>query len=378
MKNRLKICIPQTIRFSNRFQGFVHAILDNYHSYSLKYIDISRLPVAKTIMQKLLYKLWRIFEYLIQFCIILSSDVVFFCNMTIDNRLFNIAFFFKKQIVVDFYISRYQTSVYSRKLFPKDSKKAKKLLKAERKILKKSSLVIFLNKSEKAFYTKIIGIEPQRSIVIPLFVNQMLESAELRYWKCSSKLHFCWWGGEKNPIHGLSNILAALKILEQNGIDFDFSIFGVRKEIGDTYYYELLKGVGWEDRFVPQYHMNFQDHSLSDFLLQNCSIAFGPISIETKAKNVIANKSLEAISLGIPLVTIESLAMKEYFGEDMVWYCKDDSPVEILTVIQNIIQTPASVIQRKTADAKEVLFKNFTYQGQKRNIYAMFDSLYSS
>lgn len=372
----IKICFPQPVKNAYRYQGFIHAILDRYSHYSLRYNDYSIDFIDKGFCSKLLFKIHRVAEMFIQIISILTSDVIIFCNMGIDYRLFRIANFLGKKTIVDFYISRYQTSVLSRNSIPLNSKKANKLLKNEKYILRNSSTVVFLDNTEKDFYTKILDVNLRKSKIIPLISNTYNKKAKLKYWHEKRKICFCWWGGEFNPIHGLPCIIKALKRMENEGLEFFFYIFGVNKKYGDVYYTEMLKEVGWEDKVIPRYDLTFQNEGLIDFLVNNCSIAFGPLSIEPKATNVITNKALDAISLGLPLITINSPAMKEYFRDDSVWYSDNNKEESIIEVIQKIINSSLAEVEAKVSVACEIHENNFTLQSQKKKIYELLDETF--
>lgn len=369
----IRICFPQPVRNGYRYQGFIHAILDGYKKYRLIYIDQFH---DRQDLPYILYFLYRASLLCKQVIGIFRSDVVFFCSMGIDYRLFKIALFLKKKIIVDFYISQYQTSVLSRKNVPINSKFAMKLLNKEFEMVEKASVIIFLNNTERDFYLNIINSSPQNSKIIPLIVSDYYQKAKLKYWKSAGKLCFCWWGGEFNPIHGLRNIIKGLKRVEEQGIQFDFYIFGYDKSQGDKYYYELLSDVGWEKKVIPRYDITFQNGGLIEFLIENCTIAFGPLSLEPKAINVITNKALDSISLGIPLLTIESPAMREYFDDNAVWYCSDNSAESISEQILLLINSSRSIINKKVMKANQILRQNFILESQKRMIYDLIDGLF--
>lgn len=370
----IKIFFPGLIKNNYRYQGILLAISDEYKKY--KSIHINRL-YSRNDINILIYIGYRIIFLCKQVFAIFVSDVVFFCNMGIDYRLFKIAVFLRKRIIVDFYISRYQTSVLSRKTIPIGSKLAIKLLHEEMEIVEKSTVLIFLNNTERDFYLSFTKGIPQSSTIIPLITCDYNKKAALNYWHNGKKLCFCWWGGELNPIHGLGNIIKGLKIIEEQGIQFDFFIFGYDESYGNTYYNKLLSEVGWEKKIFPRYDLTIQNGGLIDFLVENCDLAFGPLSLEPKAKSVITNKALDSINLGIPLVTIESPAMREYFDDDSVWYCKDDSVELIAEKVLTIINSSRFIINDKVNKANNILKQTFMLESQKNKIYDLIDGLFT-
>lgn len=337
-------------------------IRDNYMREAIEDCGDLKLVVIKrkndSTISKIVYLLKSVFH-------ILGTNIVIFTN-EMNINFFRLAVLFRKQIIVDMYVSAYETNVISKKQYPIHSKEADKLLMMEQYIVSNASKLIFLNKSEKDYYLSVINSIPQKTYLLPLF-NTEKPCAKLSYWSDKKSIfNICWWGAENNPIHGLENLANALDLLHQNGKDFMLYIFGSNPKKGEDYYSQFFYGRSWSNRVVIKYDYRMSNGLLVDFLVDNCSVAIGPLSEELKARTVITNKALDAINMKLPLITIESRGMKEYFSDDMVYYCKDANPQTIFGQLARIINADSNEIATHVNNAKYQLTKEFNSEQLKK------------
>ncbi len=209
-------------------------------------------------------------------------------------------------------------------------------------------------------------------------ISYMLASrrkASLDYWNGrSQEINFCWWGKENDPLHGLPIIIQALKKVEDYGIRFNLFLFGTDEKLGEQYYGDMLGSVGWKEKIHPLYGYTFANGRLSEFLAEKASIAFGLMSNDDKATNGIGIKSLDAIGAGIPLVTVESAAMREYFNDTCVYYCKGSDAGTLADTIIGILRGSKKSVLDKVAAAQNVFYKYFsTASLQKRFLQTLDD-----
>lgn len=358
-QRRKRICFAQKIENAGRYQEWAKCLLDGFQSYAVRYNDFApRFADADaSFAKRALCKVDRIVKKARAIPPIVASDTVIFSNMGIDHRLFFLAHLLGKETIVDVYISQYQTLVLSRKTIAEDSRRAQRIFKRERYIFEHATKAVFLNESERDFYCQTVSCWPSNSFMIPLY-NAPKREAEAGYFKgTKSRPCFCWWGGENNPLHGLPNIVRGLKLLEEAGQDFDFHIFGWDEQQGEDYYGRILHEVGWEDKVVPRYDLSMADGSLEEFLSYQCDIAFGPLSREPKALNVITNKALDAINMKIPLVMVDAPAMRAFFDDECVCYCDDVSPEGICRHLKSVLRDDRTA--QRVSRAHGVLEKNF-------------------
>lgn len=347
-----------------RYANMAKVIMDNFDRYSFVYYDVDNTSPLRLV---------RCFCKIPYFFMMLKSDVVIFCNMTVPIRYFKIASFFGKKIITDFYISMYDTNVTVKKLYGPDSREAKAMLEWDRYVISHSDKVIFLNKTEMKRYLDIAGVKPNRSYVLPLFNDEKMK-AHLDYWNNKSQdINFCWWGKEGNPIHGLPVIIEALKKVEDQGYRFNLFLFGTDEKLGNQYFRDILDKVGWTEKIHPIYGFTFTNGKLTEFLAEKASIAFGLMSDDDKATQVIANKSLDAINAGIPVVTVDSVAMREYFDDTCVYYCRGNDSDALAATIIGILKSPKVSVLDKVAAAQNSFQKNFSTVSLQKKFLQILD-----
>lgn len=359
VKRRKRVCFAQRIDNYGRYQEWAKCLLDRNRIYAVRYNDFDPwfAESGSGIATKVLCKLDRIMKKARAIPAIAFSDVVVFSNMGIDYRLFSIAHALRKETIVDVYVSQYQTQVLSRKTIPEGSRRARKLLERERSVFSRATKLVFLNENEKGFYSEVVGCQPERAYILPLY-NAPKRKARLGYFSGEkAKPRFCWWGGGGNPVHGLENIVQGLKRLEESGCDFDFDIFSWDESEHSEHFASILRSVGWEQKVRVRYEYGMEDGRLERYLAEHCDVAFGPLSLEPKAVNVVSNKALDAINMQIPLVTVDSPAMRLYFSDDMICYCDDLSPDAVCRRLQMVLSD--SGIDQRAVAAKAAFEESF-------------------
>ncbi len=343
---RQRICFAQAFPNTGRYQQWLLAASNQPIRYAVRYNDF--YPCRQKLLGgtvNLAYKICsRIIRSLRSIPSILWADVVVFCNMNVDMILYCIARLFRKKVLLDVYISNYQTLVLSRKTINEKTLRAELCYRLEQFRFNTADRLIFLTEEEKKYYVALLDASPKGIDVIPLG-NQAKPRADLPFFRgTTARPSICWWGGENNPIHGLGTIIKGLKLLESKGVDFDFTILGYDPTAGKTYYRDLLNEVGWKDKVQIHYYASDYD-KFCTFLKKKCDIGFGLISLEKKAISVVANKSLDCLHMGIPLVTIDSAEMRRFWDDSQVYYCPEPSPEAVCECVEKVL-SDSSVIDK--------------------------------
>jgi len=108
-------------------------------------------------------------------------------------------------------------------------------------------------------------------------------------------LRICWWG-TFSEMHGLDNILEAMKLLKEK-VPFICNLFGVDNPFFNIYA-EKFSQKNLIHVFLRK-DLKFFDDSLPIYLVENCDLArrFGNTD---RARNAFPIKLVEALSMGIP------------------------------------------------------------------------------
>jgi glycosyltransferase involved in cell wall biosynthesis len=236
-----------------------------------------------------------------------------------------------KRILVDFYISQHDTIVNDRNIVGKNSVRATLLLLKDKLFMKVAHKVIFLNRSEAEYYQRVAGVtlEEAKVAVIPLCVDYRKEAFFSNRIEDGS-FDICWWG-TYIPLHGLEILIRAFSFIDNKEIRLH--IFGDSDEKAVAYA-ELVERLGLAGRVQINNGLSFSSGTLGPFLSARCDIAIGNFGASEKAKTVLVNKVVDALSLGIPCLTMRTQATVELFPLEEGLIFADPHPETIAEKIE--------------------------------------------
>jgi glycosyltransferase involved in cell wall biosynthesis len=242
--------------------------------------------------------------------------------------------FFNKKLIVEIHTLLYDTHVRDRKKIKDGSREARKIIEKDILSLTKSDCIIYASERELNYWEKLLNIkaDAQKIFKAPLFSASLLVST--RSFMQDGRLQICWWG-TFIPLHGLAEILAALKILQKQDLPFTCNLFGIDNDFFVKYIEKIqLEQLG-ANVFLRK-DLSFADDSLPNYLVDNCDLALGIFGNTDKAYHAIPNKLIEALSMRIPTLTMNSPALTEFFNpETDLWVC-EPSPESIAEAILKI------------------------------------------
>ncbi|WP_165768506.1 glycosyltransferase [Malaciobacter molluscorum] len=295
--------------------------------YSFTYDDTRFFKINnKNIINKIFLLIFSIINKISSFLKFLISDIIFILPMgNIDSFRLKIANKMGKRIISEFYISKYDTHVYDKKRVKENTKKAFKLKRFDQNIVDYSTDLIFLNNSEKNYYLSVIDRLDTKTntYTIPL-ATEFKQKAFLNYVNSEKeKLILCWWGSYI-PLHGLDKIIQSAKYLKELNLNFKFYIFG-RSDSRAVKHQKKIDDLFLNDVIEIDNTKSFSDKSLDKFLIENCDISFGIFGNSEKAKVVMPNKIVEALSLYIPVISQKTEALDEYFIDNKnIFFCESN------------------------------------------------------
>ena len=265
--------------------------------------------------------------------IALSSHVIVLPMNTTSKAMFEIIFakILRKKIIVDYYISQYDTIVNDLQLTIRNSLRGKIALFKDRFLLKAADTVIFLNHSESTYYQRVAGVKLSAEVVsiIPLCIDYKRELFDNKRREDGS-FNVCWWG-TYIPLHGLENVIKSFSHISNNKIKL--YIFG-NSDTKSKPYIDLIKSLGLESQVIVNNSYSFSNGKLAPFLSQHCDLAIGNFGTSEKAKTVLVNKLVDALSLGIPCLTMETRAIVELLQNSQGLVISESDPQSIATQIE--------------------------------------------
>lgn len=295
--------------------------------------------------------------------VILRSDIVYVCTLNVDINIFYEllwAKIFQKKVLVDFYVSVYDTVVLDRKWFKQGSLLAKLARLCDKLFLYLGDKLIFLSNTEREYYIRLSGISKEiDSCVIPLGVDPKAE-VHANFFKGSrDSLNICWWGSYQ-PLHGLQKVLEAVKIVKERGLPIHWFFFGDDSEKGKKYVkfaeeLDILDVCEFHDDYT------FSNGRLEKFLIENCDVALSHFGDSQKAQNVLPNKFLDACSMKCVVLTGKSDSLEECFGTESVFSCKR-AAADIANSVLQIYFYDKNILQERVEQAYHCFCQKFTVQ----------------
>jgi hypothetical protein len=129
-------------------------------------------------------KFFKIFSIITNFLYMVQADIIYVFAMQHGSFPIQIAFFFKKKVIVDFFLSFYDTEINDYKHFMPYSKEAKRIKNIDFKAISHSRMVFFLNNSEAEYYMNVVGAISNKINyrILPLCINEK-QNAKLNYFR---------------------------------------------------------------------------------------------------------------------------------------------------------------------------------------------------
>ena len=231
---------------------------------------------------------------------------------------------FRKKLIVEMYISIYDTYVNDQKplkgkQIKADTRQAKDMLKKDILALKKSDYIVHTAEHELNYWRKSLNVAFNQDKVFIAPNCNVASLARQKSFEHGNCLRICWWG-TFIPLHGLDSILEALKILQKQNVQFICNLFGV----DNLLFNEYVTKIGNEklDHVYLRKDLKFADGSLPNYLISQCDLALGIFGNTDKAYNTVPNKLIEALSMGLPTLTMNSPALNEFLNPENLWTCK--------------------------------------------------------
>lgn len=207
-----------------------------------------------------------------------------------------------KTLLVDYYMSAYETNVIDRKQMPRRSVRAMKLYILDFLTIYFSDLLI-VDTSAHAEYFKELFRLTFDFMIVP--IGAYSDIFQPRKGSKSKTLNILFWGNFI-PLQGIEYIVNAAKLLEkEKGIFF--------KLIGDGQTLPNVKKLAADLNCNNLAFLGARSLGELPLEISNADICLGIFGDTVKAKVVVPNKAYEAIAMAKPLLTSDTPAIREVF-----------------------------------------------------------------
>lgn len=234
-------------------------------------------------------------------------------------------------IVIDFFISNYDTLVSDRNIIKKMSLKALYLYFIDWLSILVADLLMFDTEDDRDYFLSLFKLN-KNNFIVPVFFNfnNNIKSA-FKLNKESGEFSILFYGGY-SPLHGIDIIIRSALLLSNKYKQIKFYLIG-SGQLKDEMI-NLNNELGGKN-------INFIDGLNYDDLLSainDADLCLGIFGETEKAKRVIPNKLIDYLALGKLVVTGETLATKKFFnnGVDLI-YCRIGDYIDLANKIESVV-----------------------------------------
>lgn len=325
---KYKVLLIGTILGSYRAQYLIdylaHRNYDFTFFYFGKWMSVERQSIFAKLYSGLVNKIISLFYLLV----LPSATHVFLLPMNEKfGWVYNLARFFGKKTIMDFYSSRYVKWVDENPQLDQEhpsQAKIERLRSYERRVVQHTDELIFLNIGDAEYYLQGIGFSPGEVPyrIMPLATPTRPKAKLAGFQPPKDSFNLVWWG-KAAKVHGIDLILEAAHLLKARSVKFHLDLLDTDQKRAQLLG-EKIKKHGLEDVATARHDLSFAT-GLEAFLVENCDIALGSFGMNTLATIGLSNKIVDALSMGIPMITMNTNAIEEFgFDQGLLTLCDPD------------------------------------------------------
>lgn len=339
---KIRVYLSGAIVGNYRAQNIIKVLGDSGIPYSYNPSFFSRIDAGNKYLRRLINISILGLSIPFRFLKILFASHVIVLPM--NSNLLSILEVFcgrvlRKKVVVDYYLSEYDTRVNDRKAISKGAIGAKWALLKDKIFLRFSTSTLFLNRAESEYYQSVAGVtlNPSKVKIVPLCIDykkEMFESEE-RWQIKKNEFNVCWWG-TYIPLHGLENLINAFSKVEF--YEVKLYLFGNSDQKSQPYK-KMVDDLGLSEKVVIINNYSFANGKLAPFLGKFCDLSIGNFGSSEKARTVLVNKLVDSLSLGLPCLTMETKAIRELLPENEGVILSEPTPDAIAEKIKSAFET---------------------------------------
>lgn len=243
-----------------------------------------------------------------------------------------IAPFVSKPIILDMFISAYDTLVEDRKLTKKKSLLSKLLFKLDKSSGKKADLIFTDTNAQAEYYHEAFGIPLSKMKRVFVGCDDALFHPLPSNPESQTVLYYCSY----LPLHGVDVVVEAAELL-RNDQSIKFRIIGNGMEFGMVQKSVQEKGLTNVELAAPVAIEQLPNE------IQNSLICLGGhFGASAKACRVIPGKVFQMIAMGKPVIVGSNAANRELLTHGVdAWFCEMSDPAALAEAIQTLVQNQA-------------------------------------
>ncbi|MGB5793345.1 glycosyltransferase [Poseidonibacter sp.] len=238
----------------------------------------------------------------------------------------------RDRIINDFFISNYDTYVYDRKKITNKNPRAWWKYFQDLINFKFSKYILSDTNEHFKYWESLFGKFTGEHFVFPVLADKEIYFPSTVKVK-NKKIKILFYGSFI-PLHGIDIILNAFSLMEKNGIEFEAKIIGkgqMYSKMKDLFIKLDLKQVVMNGEII-------NEKELGEVIREH-DVILGIFGDSIKAKSVVPNKVYQALASKKIIVTMESLAINEFFTKDDLVTCKN-TPEVLALELSKLINNP--------------------------------------
>lgn len=358
---KYKVLLIGTILGSYRAQYLIEYLAHRNYEFSFfyfgKWMSVEGQSIIAKVYSGLVNKTIGLFYLLV----LPSTTHVFLLPMNEKfGWVYNLARLFGKKTIMDFYSSRYVKWVDENPQLNQEhpsQAKIERLRNYERRVVQHTDELIFLNTADAEYYLKGIGFSPGEIPyrIMPLATPTRPKAKLAGFQPTKDSFTLVWWG-KAAKVHGIDLILEAAHLLKARSLKFHLHLLDTDQKRAQLLGENILNHE-LEDVATARHDLSFAS-GLEDFLVENCDIALGSFGLNTLATIGLSNKIVDALSMGIPMITMNTNAIEEFgFDEGLLTLCEPD-PVSICAAIIELSKRDFDIVtyQQQAIETHQRMF----------------------
>jgi glycosyltransferase involved in cell wall biosynthesis len=212
----------------------------------------------------------------------------------------------REKVVVDAFLPIFNTVVEDRKLYKLGSLPSRLIQWLERISLRSADVVLVDTDAHGRYYADKFLVDPRK--IVRAFVGVESENFSPKGAVDSGPVATVLFYGQFIPLHGIETIVEAARLLSDTAINF--RIVGTGQEaskIRDMIAERNPGNLDWTE---------WVEYKKLQIEIEKATVCLGIFGTSDKSGRVIPNKVFQIVSAGKPLITRDSPAIRELFGDN--------------------------------------------------------------
>lgn len=231
--------------------------------------------------------------------------------------------FWRGRFVADAMVSVYDTVCGDKQLAASDSTLGRIARWLDSYLVRHADVLIFDTQAHREYFQTLLGALPS-SVIVPVGSRRLGPAGSAK--TPSDRLQVVF-AGSYVPLQGAGVIAAAARLLKNDPIDLTM--------IGTGQEYDEVAAMARQGELQNVHFVGWITLAALDDWYHRADVILGIFGPTDKAQRVIPNKVFEALSIGRPVITSDTVAIRELFvpGRDLIC-CAANDPASLADAIR--------------------------------------------